>query len=177
MMLLNQTCHTISRFTMVLILCLSATSLLAHPETTKDNCHFHTSSGEQHCAGNQDDAGAKGTSRGSAVVQPLLPTKPNSSRSSTTNPRSKARESNEQTGAFNHLQLEEERTQLIADIQEGLARLGYEPGPPMGDMNGLTELAIKQFQEDNFLPTSGQPSLSLLTIIEEEVAAYKPERR
>ena len=159
----------------ILSLGFGYTHSFAHPEVSEGNCHFHTSSGEQHCADGGGSHSDKASNTAGAVVKPLLPTQ--NTRQGRSASATKVPSTEDEASEFNRLQREAERAQLITDTQMALARLGYESGPPTGKMNGLTELAIKQFQKDNFLPTSGQPSLSLLAIIESEVEAHRDEFR
>jgi len=49
----------------------------------------------------------------------------------------------------------------IAEIQEGLAELGYYEGPVDGIAGPMTRAAISKFQSDNGLPATGLPSRSL----------------
>lgn len=49
----------------------------------------------------------------------------------------------------------------IAEIQEGLAGLGYYDGPVDGIAGPMTRAAISRFQSDNGLPATGLPSRSL----------------
>lgn len=49
----------------------------------------------------------------------------------------------------------------IAEIQEGLAELGYYDGPVDGIAGPMTRAAISKFQSDNGLPATGLPSRSL----------------
>ena len=52
---------------------------------------------------------------------------------------------------------------LVADIQSSLTRLGYEPGPVDGAFGKRTSLAISEYQKENGLLVTGQPSEALLT--------------
>lgn len=49
----------------------------------------------------------------------------------------------------------------VAEIQEGLAALGYYDGPIDGIAGPMTRAAIGRFQSDNGLPATGLPSRSL----------------
>jgi hypothetical protein len=51
--------------------------------------------------------------------------------------------------------------QTVRDIQLGLSRLGYDPGPANGVVGPKTADAIKSFQQRNGLATTGQPSPNL----------------
>ncbi len=53
----------------------------------------------------------------------------------------------------------------LAAIQGALAAKGYEPGPADGLMGPKTRNAIKQFQADNGLPVTGEPSAELQTLL------------
>jgi len=48
----------------------------------------------------------------------------------------------------------------VRNIQAGLQRLGYDPGPADGHYGPQTEAAIRRFQQDNGLPIDGQPSVA-----------------
>ena len=50
---------------------------------------------------------------------------------------------------------------LVRNIQNSLARLGYNPGPADGVMGQKTYLAIRRYQKNNDLPVDGQPSKTL----------------
>jgi localization factor PodJL len=43
----------------------------------------------------------------------------------------------------------------VGKVQEGLARLGYSPGPADGLLGGRTRDAIRQFEQDRNLPQTG----------------------
>jgi hypothetical protein len=44
----------------------------------------------------------------------------------------------------------------VKDIQSGLSRLGYDPGPSDGIVGPRTQSAIRRYQQDNDLPVDGQ---------------------
>jgi peptidoglycan hydrolase-like protein with peptidoglycan-binding domain len=46
----------------------------------------------------------------------------------------------------------------VRNIQAGLQRLGYDPGPADGRFGPKTETAIRRFQQDNGLPVDGEPT-------------------
>ena len=46
----------------------------------------------------------------------------------------------------------------VRNIQAGLQRLGYDPGPADGRFGPQTEAAIRRFQQDNGLAVDGQPT-------------------
>lgn len=46
----------------------------------------------------------------------------------------------------------------VRNIQAGLQRLGYDPGPADGRFGPQTETAIRRFQQDNGLAVDGQPT-------------------
>lgn len=50
---------------------------------------------------------------------------------------------------------------LVRNIQQGLIRLGYNPGPTDGIMGQRTFLAIRNYQQKNDMLVDGQPSKSL----------------
>jgi peptidoglycan hydrolase-like protein with peptidoglycan-binding domain len=49
----------------------------------------------------------------------------------------------------------------VRNIQAGLQRLGYDPGPADGRFGPQTESAIRRFQQDNGMPVDGQPTAQL----------------
>jgi len=49
----------------------------------------------------------------------------------------------------------------VRNIQAGLQRLGYDPGPADGRFGPQTEAAIRRFQQDNSLPVDGQPTAAV----------------
>ena len=53
------------------------------------------------------------------------------------------------------------RGSLVADTQESLAKLGYDPGPADGLMGPRTEAAIREYQVDYRLLVNGRPSSEL----------------
>ncbi|HEX9647678.1 MAG TPA: peptidoglycan-binding domain-containing protein [Alphaproteobacteria bacterium] len=55
--------------------------------------------------------------------------------------------------------------QLVRDIQSGLARMGYDPGPIDGVMGPRTRDAIRQYQGQHGLLVDGQASQALATHI------------
>lgn len=63
-------------------------------------------------------------------------------------------------------------SQLVRDIQAGLSRLGYSPGPADGVMGRNTRRAISDFQRDNGLRETGTPSQELLATM--NAAAGRP---
>jgi hypothetical protein len=60
---------------------------------------------------------------------------------------------------------------LIRQIQEYLVILGYEPGNIDGVLDPLTQIAISQFQAEQGLPVSGEPSAELASLLANLVAA------
>ena len=56
----------------------------------------------------------------------------------------------------------------VARTQQGLARLGYDPGPLDGVYGPRTAAAIRQYQSDYGLPVTGQPSAALAARIEDD---------
>lgn len=58
----------------------------------------------------------------------------------------------------------------VRDIQAGLQRLGYDPGPADGRYGGKTEAAIRQYQQDAGIPVDGQPTPALLQNIRSRIA-------
>ena len=53
----------------------------------------------------------------------------------------------------------------VRDIQSGLQRLGYNPGPADGRMGPKTSAAIRQYQQDNGMAVDGRPSQAVLDSI------------
>jgi peptidoglycan hydrolase-like protein with peptidoglycan-binding domain len=49
----------------------------------------------------------------------------------------------------------------VRNIQAGLQRLGYDPGPADGNFGPRTDTAIRHYQQDNNLPVDGAPTVSL----------------
>ena len=49
----------------------------------------------------------------------------------------------------------------VRNIQAGLQRLGYDPGPADGHYGPQTEAAIRRFQQDNGLAVDGQPTATV----------------
>jgi hypothetical protein len=60
---------------------------------------------------------------------------------------------------------------LVKQIQEYLVILGYEPGNVDGVLDTLTQVAISQFQAEEGLPVTGQPSAELAARLAERVGA------
>jgi peptidoglycan hydrolase-like protein with peptidoglycan-binding domain len=50
----------------------------------------------------------------------------------------------------------------VMQIQEKLATLGYDPGPPDGLIGPRTRAAIRKFQEDQGMDVTGEASLTVL---------------
>lgn len=49
----------------------------------------------------------------------------------------------------------------VRNIQAGLQRLGYDPGPADGNFGPRTDTAIRRYQQDNNMPVDGAPTVSL----------------
>ena len=49
----------------------------------------------------------------------------------------------------------------VANIQAGLQRLGYDPGPADGRLGPRTQAAIREYEQDNGLLVDGQASPAL----------------
>ena len=49
----------------------------------------------------------------------------------------------------------------VRNIQAGLQRLGYDPGPADGNFGPRTDTAIRRYQQDNNLPVDGAPTATL----------------
>ncbi len=54
---------------------------------------------------------------------------------------------------------------LIAQVQQRLARLGYDPGGIDGRLGPATRAAIRRFQKANDLPPTGEPDAGLLALL------------
>ena len=61
-------------------------------------------------------------------------------------------------------------TNLTSNVQAGLARLGYDPGPVDGRYGPKTKTAIESYQADNGLLTDGLVTSELAAHINERVA-------
>lgn len=59
--------------------------------------------------------------------------------------------------------------ETVRNIQAGLGRLGYDPGPVDGKAGPKTRAAIRQYQERNQLLVDGQPSDALWTHIQKQI--------
>lgn len=62
-----------------------------------------------------------------------------------------------------------QQADLIREIQEGLAKLGYTPGSADGKLGKGTKKAIAMFQADQGLTINGEPSQNLLIEIRNEI--------
>ncbi len=60
---------------------------------------------------------------------------------------------------------------LLRSVQSSLAQLGYAPGPVDGLMGRNTRIAIQNFERDNGLPETGQPTADLLARIDAQADA------
>ncbi len=58
---------------------------------------------------------------------------------------------------------------LVADVQRGLARLGYDPGPADGVVGAKTRRAIRRFQTRAGLAADGKVSVALKAAIDREI--------
>ena len=56
----------------------------------------------------------------------------------------------------------------VADMQEGLYELGYDPGPADGQMGPKTRSAIKAYQKDAGLPANGKLTAGLVERVKTE---------
>jgi peptidoglycan hydrolase-like protein with peptidoglycan-binding domain len=56
-------------------------------------------------------------------------------------------------------------SQTLLGVQQRLNNLGYDPGPPDGQLTPQTQGAIRQFQSDVGLPTSGQADASTIAAL------------
>jgi len=54
---------------------------------------------------------------------------------------------------------------LIAQVQQRLARMGYDPGMIDGRLGPATRAAIRRFQKANNLPPTGEPDAGLLALL------------
>lgn len=57
----------------------------------------------------------------------------------------------------------------VRNIQAGLGKLGYDPGPADGKIGPKTRAAIRQYQERNKLLVDGQPSDALWTHLQKQI--------
>lgn len=57
----------------------------------------------------------------------------------------------------------------VRDIQSGLTKLGFDPGPADGKAGPKTRAAIRHYQENNQLLVDGQPSEALLRHIQQRI--------
>jgi peptidoglycan hydrolase-like protein with peptidoglycan-binding domain len=57
----------------------------------------------------------------------------------------------------------------VRNIQSGLSKLGFDPGPADGKVGPKTRAAIRQYQESNKLLVDGQPSEALLQHIQQRI--------
>ena len=61
-------------------------------------------------------------------------------------------------------------------IQTRLEALGFDPGPPDGELNPRTRSAIRDFQRTLGLPQTGEPSLAMAKIVHEAYLAAESGR-
>jgi len=59
----------------------------------------------------------------------------------------------------------------VAQVQAGLLKLGYNPGPADGVMGAKTETAIRAYQRDHGLLVDGRPSYELAQHIDNRLKA------
>lgn len=57
----------------------------------------------------------------------------------------------------------------LRNIQAGLTRLGFDPGPVDGRMGPRTRAAIRAYQQQHGLPVDGEPSEQLWTHIQQRI--------
>lgn len=62
-----------------------------------------------------------------------------------------------------------ESSSTVRNIQSGLAKLGYAPGPADGRAGPRTRSAIREYQERNQLLVDGQPSEALWAHIQQRI--------
>lgn len=136
------------------LLILSPVVGFCHPEEAESECHYHLDLDEQHCGVNSSPEELADLPEVVAADDVEI------------EKHAEQQENQETLDSFQHL---EEQSAMTASIQGGLSRLGYDVGPVTGAMNRRTQQAIKRFQSDNLLPTSGQISRSLLVIINDEL--------
>ena len=65
----------------------------------------------------------------------------------------------------------------VRSIQQGLARLGYEPGPADGVMGPRTRDAVRRYQADRKLLVDGNPSPELAQHLSDEVQRLDQDAR
>lgn len=63
---------------------------------------------------------------------------------------------------------------LVRLIQESLARMAYDPGPPDGRLGSRTAAAIKAYQRDFRLSPDGQPSRELFQDLQQRLHGIEP---
>ncbi|GEM_PF-7094489 len=56
-------------------------------------------------------------------------------------------------------------SQLIAQVQRKLAKMGYNPGPVDGRLGPATRRALKQFQRANNMPATGELEPGVLAVL------------
>jgi peptidoglycan hydrolase-like protein with peptidoglycan-binding domain len=66
-------------------------------------------------------------------------------------------------------------TVYAVTVQQELARRGYDPGPPDGVLGYRTRAAIRDYQSDYGLPSTGEVSLELVNHLRLVTAAAMPE--
>ena len=65
---------------------------------------------------------------------------------------------------------------LTIAIQTRLDALGFDPGPPDGELTHRTRMAIRDFQRKLGLPQTGEPSLAMAKIVHEAYLAVETGR-
>lgn len=63
---------------------------------------------------------------------------------------------------------------LVRRTQRALTRLGFEPGPVDGRLGPLTRSAVRAYQRDRGLSTTGEPSTALLRRLERDRQGIEP---
>jgi len=82
-----------------------------------------------------------------------------------------------QTGNTSSKKIRRHPDAKVKRAQSLLRANGYAPGPADGLMGRKTRQALKRFQADNGLPTTGAPDLQTLALLEEEPATNQEDRQ
>ncbi len=59
---------------------------------------------------------------------------------------------------------------MIQIIQNGLSKLGFDPGPANGVVGTKTKSAIRAFQQQNGMPADGEATPQLAQTIQQRIA-------
>ena len=61
-------------------------------------------------------------------------------------------------------------SETVRNIQSGLAKLGFDPGPADGVVSEKTRAAIREFQQQSGLPANGEPTPELAQKVAQQLA-------